>query len=183
MKIQNPTKLDIFFKGGGLIKFPVQNLKQIDIEPIDDEGGGGDDEEEVFFKLLTIQPNAVVLYYNEGEETMKTIDEFTLSDANYYNIFCFSKEEFIKLGFNSEDLDNLQETSAAEIFDNESFSELIPIDNSILENNIILYSIYVNNGIVLNKHTPEGTNLYYLFKVRNDIGIDTYSIIFTEPLG
>lgn len=44
MKVQNPTKLDIFFKGGGIIKFPVQNLKQIDVEPIDEQGGGGDSD-------------------------------------------------------------------------------------------------------------------------------------------
>lgn len=40
MKIENPTKLDIFFKGGGIIKFPVQNLKKVDVEPIE-----GSDEE------------------------------------------------------------------------------------------------------------------------------------------
>lgn len=40
MKIENPTKLDIFFQGGGIIKFPVKNLKKVDVEPIDGDGGG-----------------------------------------------------------------------------------------------------------------------------------------------
>ncbi len=73
MKVQNPTKLDIFFKGGGIIKFPVQNLKQIDIEPIDGDGGssdGGDGEdnsEEAFlFQALTIINGTEGFYFDEN---------------------------------------------------------------------------------------------------------------------
>lgn len=64
MKIQNPTKLDIFFKGGGIIKFPVQNLKQIDIEPINGDGGGSDEESPAELTKLDILKNYVNLLYD-----------------------------------------------------------------------------------------------------------------------
>ena len=57
MKVQNPTKLDIFFKGGGIIKFPVQNLKQIDVEPIDEQGGGSSVD------LTTLEYDDIKSYY------------------------------------------------------------------------------------------------------------------------
>lgn len=63
MKVQNLTKLDIFFKGGGIIKFPVQNLKQIDVEPIDEQGGGGQEEIDVVKQYIDNFANKVGLDY------------------------------------------------------------------------------------------------------------------------
>lgn len=68
MKIQNPTKLDIFFQGGGIIKFPVKNLKQIDIEPIDGDGGGSDEEPAELTKLDVIKNYVNLLYDNYNIE-------------------------------------------------------------------------------------------------------------------
>ena len=70
MKVQNPTKLDIFFKGGGIIKFPVQNLKQIDVEPIDEQGGGSSAE---------VDYEAIYQFYKN--KIIESIPEESLEDA------------------------------------------------------------------------------------------------------
>lgn len=78
MKIENPTKLDILFKGGGLINFPTKHLKYVDIEPIDNS----DDED------------------NENV-TLMTYDEY---DKQHY-VSILTKEEEENINFdNDEDL-------------------------------------------------------------------------------
>lgn len=79
MKIQNPTKLDILFKGGGIIKFPVQNLKQIDIEPIDGDGGGSDEESPAELTKIDVVKNYVNLLYDSYNIEFDVVEE-TSSD-------------------------------------------------------------------------------------------------------
>lgn len=75
MKVQNPTKLDIFFKGGGIIKFPVQNLKQIDIEPIDGDGGGSDEESPAELTNFDVVKNYVNLLYDRYNIEFDIVEE------------------------------------------------------------------------------------------------------------
>lgn len=80
MKIQNPTKLDILFKGGGIIKFPVQNLKQIDIEPIDGDGGGSDEESPAELTKIDVVKNYVNLLYDSYNIEFDVIEETSSGD-------------------------------------------------------------------------------------------------------
>ena len=80
MKIQNPTKLDILFKGGGIIKFPVQNLKQIDIEPIDGDGGGNDEESPAELTKLDVLKNYVNLLYERYNIEFDVVEETSSGD-------------------------------------------------------------------------------------------------------
>ena len=76
MKVQNPTKLDIFFKGGGIIKFPVQNLKQIDVEPIDEQGGDGSSSSIV--NLLGIESPIGFIYVDDFADVVSDVEDDTL---------------------------------------------------------------------------------------------------------
>lgn len=92
MKIQNPTKLDIFFKGGGTIKFPVQNLKQVDIEPIDEQGG----EDSQSVDLTTLEYDDIKSYYIDFLLRVKNDNELLEFMGSHAFEFVTDGDDYLK---------------------------------------------------------------------------------------
>lgn len=77
MKIQNPTKLDIFFKGGGIINFPTKHLKHVDIEPVD-SSSDGDNENLTLITNEEFQQPTIEVYTKEEFNNYDNDEDLTL---------------------------------------------------------------------------------------------------------
>lgn len=75
MKIQNPTKLDILFKGGGIIKFPFKHLKEVDIDGDSDEQSGGEGGGSAELTKLDTIKNYVNILYDHYNIEFDVIEE------------------------------------------------------------------------------------------------------------
>lgn len=77
MKIQNPTKLDIFFKGGGIINFPTKHLRHVDIEPVDNSDDG-DNENVTLITSEEYTQTGIAIYTREQIDNYDNNEDLTL---------------------------------------------------------------------------------------------------------
>lgn len=77
MKVQNPTKLDIFFKGGGIIKFPTKHLRHVDIEPVDNSDDG-DNENVTLITSEEYTQTGIAIYTREQIDNYDNNEDLTL---------------------------------------------------------------------------------------------------------
>lgn len=91
MKIQNPTKLDIFFKGGGIINFPTKHLKHVDIEPVDSSNDGDNENVTLITSGEYTGPSNLQVYtreninYNNNEDLTLDVSKLEQYDINNIN--------------------------------------------------------------------------------------------------
>lgn len=149
MKIQNPTKLDIFFKGGGIIKFPVQNLKQIDVEPIDDDGGGSDS------KTIEETINSYIDFAYDGGFIIDYNDNSVIENPHVYadKYMCLYYDP-IKFTYSKFDLI-------------EDLNTFIASVDRTMQYIFKCYCVYedVPFGLDLNNYTPVVENDYIIYNI------------------
>ena len=109
MKITNIKKLWIKFIGGGLIKFPHENLREVEIDGdgLDGGGGGEDTSEEAFlFQVLTIINSTEGFYFDENTEQAYVfpISDWNDSYAEGYTLLGDKENaDYVICGYNADD--------------------------------------------------------------------------------
>lgn len=182
MKYTNIKKLLIKFMGGGLVNFPTRFLRwvKIDGDAEGDDGGGGDDSgdnSDIFFSPISIQPSYFVI-----DDEIVDIKDITVNNISNGD-FLYSKESLVSIGVNEQGLDNLEQVSYSDVFDESNISkgwQQNDLKNIIVQNNLIDYmemggidgsGFFIDRFVFENDDTPVifkiGDNIYKIAKFQN----------------